>query len=77
MTTPDLPCAHHNQSQTINTVVLRSHLKEISLVSLITFQLSTLKSHKETAALQKMDIFNTDAYEWELDRIFGIWNSAI
>ena len=25
---------------------------------------------------QKMDISNTDTYEWELDRMFSIWNSA-
>ena len=24
-----------------------------------------------------MDIFYTDAFEWQLDRMFGIWNSAI
>ena len=30
--------------------------------------------HEKTAALQKMDISHTD---WELDRMFGSWNSAI
>ena len=24
-----------------------------------------------------MDNFDTDAYKWQLDRMFGIWNSAI
>ena len=24
-----------------------------------------------------MDVVDTDAYEWQLDRMFGIWNSAI
>ena len=24
-----------------------------------------------------MDIFYTDTYEWQLDRVFGIWNSTI
>ena len=34
-------------------------------------------SHKDTAVSKKKDISNTDAYEWELDRMFGLWNSTI
>ena len=33
-------------------------------------------SHKVTAVSQKMDIFDTKVYEWQLDRMFSIWNSV-
>ena len=76
MTALVLPCVHHEQSQIINSVALRSYLKAISPPCLTTFPLSTLKEPQGYSSF-KMDIFNTDASEWQLDRIFGLWNSAI
>ena len=38
----DLPCADHKQSQSINTVGLKSYLREVPLSPLITFLLSIL-----------------------------------
>ena len=69
MTVLDLPCIHHEPSQTINNVVLRSYLKAISPPSLTTFPLSPLN--------EPQWYFVADAFEWQLDRMFGIWNSAI
>ena len=78
MTAPDQRHSHHKLFQVIkNSVVLRSYLKDISPTSLTTSPLSTLKNCKDTSPSQKMDIFNTQAYEWELDRMFDIWNSVV
>ena len=74
MTAPDLPCSHHKQSETISTVVLRSYLKEIFPPSLTTSSFATLMNHKDTSALQKIDISNSD---WELDSMLSLWNSAV
>ena len=52
MTASDVPPVPHQQSKMINTVVLRSYLKEISPLSLTTFPLPTLNERQGTAASQ-------------------------
>ena len=76
MTALDLPCIHHEPSQTINTVVLWSYFKEISPLSVTTFPISTLNEPQGYYSFKK-DIFDTDTYECQLDRMFGIWNSTL
>ena len=57
--------------------VFHSGVKEVYQSSY--FNISTIHSKQNTRIQQfhkKMDISNTDAYEWELDRMFGIWIST-
>ena len=65
MKTLDPPCTHHKQSKSINTVALRSYLKEVSPPSLTTSPLSTLNETLGYSSFTKMDI---SCIDWELER---------
>ena len=70
----DPPSTHHKQSQSIDTVALRNYLKEVYPPSLTTFPLSTLNETLGFNSFTKLDISHTD---WELEEMFGSWNSTI
>ena len=71
MTALDLPCIHHAPFLIINTVALKRHLEDTSLPTLTTFSPSTLNKPQGYSSL-KMDNFDTDTFEWQLDRVFGM-----
>ena len=72
MTALDPSCVHHKPFQIFNAIVLRSYSREISMASLTIFPLSTLNEPQGYSNFKKIDIFDSDAFEWQLDRLFGI-----
>ena len=69
------PTMHQSQqSQLINTVVLRSYLKEVFLSSPTIFLLSTLNETLGYSSLTKIDFPPID---WDLEEMFSSWNITV